>query len=435
MASTKQSLKRHVRVNKDSKGYLRLQFSSNVSQQIWGKRQYYKGLGLTESEENRIKAEEIANQIETDILFGKLDASLQKYSIVFQAAAKAENTHPYYSSDITLQKLFAMYLDYIKPQKEETTFIRKYSKLFASTISQCPEDIKDTVSIYSKITDIRCPEHAKALLGKLYDMMAWAKINRIIPEDLSNPYKFYQDNIKNKKTQSKPLPAMVSSCGVVKSQFKNRGFKPEEIPFILEALSERGDYRNKGQWRIPVEFLFLTGFRLGEAAGLQWKDVEKDFNYIYVCRSYEPDYNILKGTKTGITRHFPCNQQVRDFLARIKPINATPNSFVLGGEKPVNFNNLNQVWTGTANARGRKGRKTTVSSTIGNLILEGKVEFYYPPYATRHTWINIQLRAGIPVQNVAEWAGNSPDTIWKNYVSYDNSFLQPIELPHWADPE
>jgi len=247
MASKKQNSRKHVKVSKDSKGYLRLQFSSSLSQQVWGKRQHYKGLGLVETNENRIKAEEIANQIETDILFGKLDASLQKYSIISQAAAKAENTHSYYSSDITLQNLFAMYLEYIKPQKEETTFIRKYSKLFASTISQCPKDLKDTVGIYSKITEIRCIDHAKTLLGKLYDMISWAKINKIIPEELSNPYKFYQDSINNKKPQPKALPSMIASCGAVKSQFKHRGFKPEEIPFILEALSKRGKGQGVGQ--------------------------------------------------------------------------------------------------------------------------------------------------------------------------------------------
>jgi len=122
-------------------------------------------------------------------------------------------------------------------------------------------------------------------------------------------------------------------------------------------------------------------------------------------------------------------------LVKIKPIDASPDSFVLGGEKPVNFNKLNQPWTGSTNAHGNKGKKATVSSIIGNLILVQKVEFYYPPYGTRHTWINIQLRAGVPVQNVAEWAGNSPDTIWKNYVSYDSGFSQPIELPHWSNPE
>jgi integrase len=429
MATKKSTSRKHVKVSKDSKEYLRLQFSSGLSQEIWGKRQYYKALGLSDSEENRIKAEEIANQIEQDILFGRLDASLQKYSIVVQAATKAEKIHPYYRSDITLQKLFAMYLQYIKPQKAETTFIRKYEKLFANTISKCPQDIKDTAGIQAKITELRCRDHAKALLGQLDDMMTWAKINKTIPDDFPNPYKFYKENINNKKPQPKPIPSMVMSCGAIKPQFKCRGFKPEEIPCILEALSERGDYRNKGQWRIPVEFLFMTGFRLGEAAGLQWKNVEKDFNYIYVCQSYEPDYDILKGTKTGVTRYFPCNQQIKEFLRRIKPVDVNPEWFVLGGEKPINFNKLNSVWGGHPYKTNKTKKNKTVASLIGNLIAEGKVEFYYPPYGTRHTWINIQLSAGIPVQNVAEWAGNSPDVIWKNYVGYDNKFSHPIELP------
>ena len=428
MVNKGQDSNTHVKIAVDSNGYLRIQFSSAISREIWGKRQYYKSLGLTDSEQNRIKAGSIVNQIQEDILFGRLDASLQKYSIITQAGTKAEKKHFYYTSDITLQELFSKYLEYIKPQSAPTTFIRKYKQLFSNTIAQCPEDLMDTAGIQAKITELRCPDHAKTLLGKLYDMTVWAKLNKNIPEDFPNPYRYYQENVKTKKAQPKPLPSMVQLNGGVKAQFKYRGFKPSEIPYILQALSERGDYRNKGQWRIPVEFLFLTGFRLGEAAALQWKHIDKDFNYIYVCQSYEPDYDILKDTKTGITQHFPCNKNVKDFLEKIKPLNVEPNYFVLGGEKPINFNNLNTVWSGHPYGQGKNGKHRTVSSLIGKLIAEGLVEFYHPPYSTRHTWINIQLRAGIPVQNVAEWAGNSPDTIWKNYVGHDSNFSHPVEF-------
>ena len=89
-----------VKVSRDSRGYLRLQFSASISREIWKKPQHYKSLGLIDSEENRIKAESIANQIEHDIKFGKLDASLEGYSFVSQAAKNAENTHHYYGSNL-----------------------------------------------------------------------------------------------------------------------------------------------------------------------------------------------------------------------------------------------------------------------------------------------------------------------------------------------
>lgn len=418
-----------VKVTKDSRGHLRLQFSSSMSREIWKKRQHYKSLALIDSEENRIKAESIANQIEHDIKFGKLDASLEKYSIVSQAAENAENTHHYYGSNLTLTSLYNKYLEYIRPQKAETTFRRKYVILYGSTLAKCPQDLREAAKIQSTIVELRCSQHAKALLGTLFDAIEWAKINDFVPKDFPNSYKFYQENIRTKKHQSKQLPGMIVNTGAIKPRFKHRGFLPQEIPFILEALSQRGDYRNKGQWVIPVELLFLTGFRLGEAAGLRWKNVDKKFEYIYVCESYEPDFKIFKDTKTSQTRYLPCNQQLKEFLLRIKPQGVNPNHFVIGGEEPVNFNNLNQVWAGHADPGDGTKKSVAVSSVIGTLMAEGKVEHYYSPYEARHTWINIQLKAGIPVQNVAEWAGNSPETIWKNYVSYDGNFSQPVELP------
>ncbi len=418
-----------VKVSRDSRGYLRLQFSASISREIWNKPQHYKSLGLIDSEENRIKAESIANKIEHDIKFGKLDASLKGYSVVSQAVKNAENTHHYYGSNLTLTSLYNKYIEYIKPQKAETTFLRKYVKLYGNTLTKCSQDLKEAETIQSQIVELRCPEHAKSLLGTLFDAVEWAKINNLVPQDFPNPYKFYQENIKVKKYQAKPLPGMIVNTGVVKPRFKYRGFLPQEIPFILEALSQRGDYRNKGQWAIPVELLFLTGFRLGEAAALRWRNVDKDLEWIHVCESYEPDFNIFKDTKTGCTRYLPCNQRLKEFLSRIKPQDVNPNHFVIGGENPVNFNNLNQVWAGHADPGNGAKKSVAVSSVIGKLIDEGKVEYYYSPYGARHTWINIQLQAGIPVQNVAEWAGNSPDTIWKNYVSYDGNFSHPAELP------
>jgi integrase len=417
-----------VKVTEDSRGHLRLQFCSKISQEVWGKRQHYKNIGLGNSPENKIKAEAMANEIERDILFNRLDASLEKYSVIRQATEKAENKHPYFTSELTLNSLFDKYLEYIRPHKAETTFIRKYLRIYRRTIEQCPQDIRNTEGIRAKIVELRCTQYAKSLLSILSDMMDWAKITKLIPEDFLNHYRFYQKSIKEKH-KPRDLPTMVLKSGAVKPRFKNRGFLKSEILFILEALSERGDSRNKGQWRNPIDFLFRTGFRLGEAAGLQWKYVDRNFEYIYVCQSYEPDYNILKDTKTGVTRHLPCNQQLKEFLKMIKPDNVNPEHFVLGGEKPINFNNINSTWAGHPYTGGSKKEHITVTSVIGELIADGKVEHYYPPYGCRHTWINIQLAAGIPVQNVAEWAGNSPETIWKNYVSYDQFFSEPVEIP------
>jgi integrase len=51
------------------------------------------------------------------------------------------------------------------------------------------------------------------------------------------------------------------------------------------------------------------------------------------------------------------------------------------------------------------------------LVAEGKIRQYLKPYATRATWITLQIEAGIPIKNIAKAAGNSPEVIQKHYES------------------
>ncbi len=66
------------------------------------------------------------------------------------------------------------------------------------------------------------------------------------------------------------------------------------------------------------------------------------------------------------------------------------------------------------NRRSRMG-------VVTKLVKAGKIRQYLKPYATRHTWISLQLEAKVPIKNVAKLAGNSPDVILKYYESIHES--------------
>ncbi|NJM86929.1 MAG: DUF3596 domain-containing protein [Hydrococcus sp. RU_2_2] len=57
---------RNVTISTD-KGYLRLQFPSALSRAVYGKRQFYKALGRSDTKQNRQWAEAIAAKIQADI--------------------------------------------------------------------------------------------------------------------------------------------------------------------------------------------------------------------------------------------------------------------------------------------------------------------------------------------------------------------------------
>ncbi len=61
------------------KGCLRLQFPSAASRQIWNVRQKYVALGLSDTPENRVTAQQLAFKAQIDILTGNPDMTLQRY--------------------------------------------------------------------------------------------------------------------------------------------------------------------------------------------------------------------------------------------------------------------------------------------------------------------------------------------------------------------
>ena len=81
--------------------------------------------------------------------------------------------------------------------------------------------------------------------------------------------------------------------------------------------------------------------------------------------------------------------------------------------------NFYPAWTGPPD--GRDG-------VIADLMKQGKIKTYLKPYATRHTFITLQLKAGMTPANVAKLVGNSPEMIYKHYVSADEDAKVAFEI-------
>jgi integrase len=177
-----------------------------------------------------------------------------------------------------------------------------------------------------------------------------------------------------------------------------------------------------------IEFLFLTGCRTGEAIGLRWEDVTGDFSEITFRNSYcriSKKLKDLKTAKTGNTsRKFPCGEKLRQLL---REIYESKTIFFLDGKdfifqregKPINPISLHKGWAGQANQR---------VGIIETLIEEKKVKTYLKLYATRHSFITWQLKAGQTPANVAKLVGNSPEMIYKHYVSADDDAKVVFEI-------
>lgn len=116
-----------------------------------------------------------------------------------------------------------------------------------------------------------------------------------------------------------------------------------------------------------------------------------------------------------MSRKFPCGEKLKLLLEKLYKIKgdsefifAKANGIVIGSSY------IKISWLGDKDTR----LKIFMPGVVYKLVKEKKIQQYLTPYSTRHTWINLQLQAGVPISNIAKLAGNSPETIIKNYASF-----------------
>jgi len=56
----------------------------------------------------------------------------------------------------------------------------------------------------------------------------------------------------------------------------------------------------------------------------------------------------------------------------------------------------------------------------------GLISHLYRPYDCRHTAISRWIEAGIPVPQVAAWAGNTSEVIFKHYCNTTQEYEMPV---------
>jgi integrase len=187
-------------------------------------------------------------------------------------------------------------------------------------------------------------------------------------------------------------------------------FSTTERDSILLGFQEHPSHQHYYSF---VKFLFLTGCRTGEAIALQWKHIAHDLSCIIFSESYSSKLKIRKCTKTGTSRKFPVNSDLRSLLVAIKPIDANPSDLVFTTSTGLPIDNsrfTNQVW------KGCKSGKKTYKGILPPLVSSGAVGGYRCLYNTRHTFITMLLAAGLTVPQVAKLVGNSPEVILKHYA-------------------
>ena len=171
-----------------------------------------------------------------------------------------------------------------------------------------------------------------------------------------------------------------------------------EIGLVLAALEAKLTYRTVN-WSQYTEFMLQTAMRTGEVRALRWADI-KD-NKILVHQNWTLTHGLKDSTKTNKKRWVPLNgkcQAILDSLPR---------------ESDYLF-----PWD-------RLAFQSYFRKKLQPLHQAGLISHPYRPYDCRHTAISHWIEAGIPVPQVAAWAGNTSEVIFKHYCNTTQEYAMP----------
>ncbi|MEH2440502.1 tyrosine-type recombinase/integrase [Nostoc sp.] len=339
----------------------------------------YISTGLDNTPENRRLAQVKAWEIEADIQHGRLDTTLEKYRFVNNLSSSVVITRASTTTHHDLRQLWLTYSEYRRPTVAITTYKQKYCGYFAKHISRLPSfNPLDAETIRHYLVNTFSNDTAKRVLEQLNGCCKWA-----VESGLLTTNRF--EGMANQLTRSWNSEAIDP-------------FNAAEREAIITA------YRDNHYYNF-IRFLFLTGCRPGEACALRWKNVSD--TSILFTETYNATYHLVKETKTGKPRRFPINHQLGELLASAKQAGEVYNPEALVFVTHYHRQQINNNTIPTAS-----GWKDIVNQ----LVIDGKVSHYRPPYNCRHTFITSALEVGLTVSQVARLVGNTPAVILNHYA-------------------
>lgn len=173
----------------------------------------------------------------------------------------------------------------------------------------------------------------------------------------------------------------------------------DEIGLVMVALEAKQTYRSTN-WATYAEFMLQTAMRTGEVRALTWNDIKDD--KILVHKNFTLTHGLKNSTKTNKKRWVPLNAKCKEILE------------TLDQNEEYLF-----PWD-------RSSFQSYFRKKMDRLRAADLITHLYRPYDLRHTAISRWIEAGIPVAQVASWAGNTADVIWRHYANTTQTYEIPV---------
>ena len=173
----------------------------------------------------------------------------------------------------------------------------------------------------------------------------------------------------------------------------------DEIGLVMVALEAKQTYRSTN-WATYAEFMLQTAMRTGEVRALTWNDIKDD--KILIHKNFTLTHGLKNSTKTNKKRWVPLNAKCKEILDS------------LDQSEEYLF-----PWD-------RSSFQSYFRKKMDRLRAADLITHLYRPYDLRHTAISRWIEAGIPVAQVASWAGNTADVIWRHYANTTQTYEIPV---------
>ena len=332
-----------------------------------------------------------------------------------------------------------------KASIEETT-VRNYEQKL-KILKDCPQDMFEQKAIKLWLVEKakKSPWTASFLLSIIKNSFAWGKDEELIPSSVLIETKSWNEAIQ--MVPETKAPKWSKEKGYINTSQQFRGFSLKDTQTVLQSLK---DFKWKnypiGYFFIFGKLKFLTGCRTGEGLALQWKHFDESqrneevgrFGILRFEQSFSQSLKREKSIKNHMTHQLPCNQELASFLLDIQPENYKSSDYIiepnLKGKQRAHFaQEFSNCWAGQSNTSGNKER---VRGFMEELLDEGKLtqRIYHSSYATRHTFITMELNRGVSLGTVAAWVGDKPETIAKHYMGSDDLRVPSLLLSTSTEP-
>jgi integrase len=176
-----------------------------------------------------------------------------------------------------------------------------------------------------------------------------------------------------------------------------KGTKEIIKPFSQDEAARiiAGFEKSYPAWVPFTKFLFLSGCRMSEAIGLQWKHVDFQRQEICVSESLaqRKDGNgyerVRKSTKTGSVRFLKINSELSKLFEQVSDVSKNSEDLIFknpAGKSHIDSNNFRDRW-----------KKVLAAANIP----------YRRPHIIRHSFASHAIEQGCPLTGVAYLLGHS----------------------------